>query len=82
MGSGVGAEWIILVSKGCVVNLRCCDDDDDKKQSDGEEQSKGEEQGDDVEQWLRLTCLQDGCDGKCAIERLMAKPSGFQEWFT
>ena len=31
VGSGVGAECIILISKGCMVNFGCCDDEDDKE---------------------------------------------------
>ena len=31
VGSGVGAEWMILASKCCMVNFGCCDDDDDKE---------------------------------------------------
>ena len=47
-GSGVSVEWIILVSKGSMVNFRCSDDDD-KEQTDSAQESEAEELGDNVE---------------------------------
>ena len=36
--SGVGTEWIMKVSKGCMVNFGCFDADD-QEQTDGDEHS-------------------------------------------